>query len=77
MSLSRPTTSVKPLLIPCTIMIANNAHNSAAAPTALQVNQDGIGTDWVNVAILNGSNFIGVTADSLTASGQLIANQPL
>lgn len=43
----------------------------------LQVNQDGAGADWQTIATITGSVFTGVTVNSLVASGQLIADQPL
>ncbi len=38
----------------------------------LQINQDGLGVDWVSVAVVLTSNFTGVSVDVLETNGQLI-----
>ncbi len=43
----------------------------------LLINQDGSGNDWVTAAVITGSNFTGVTIDSLISGGQLITNDSL
>ncbi|HEY8191279.1 MAG TPA: type I secretion C-terminal target domain-containing protein, partial [Alphaproteobacteria bacterium] len=49
----------------------------SARGATLQINQDGTGADWSSAATITGSSFVGVTVDSLMASGQLITNQTL
>lgn len=45
--------------------------------TDLFINQDGVGSDWVQVATIRGSDFAGTNVDDLVASGQLTANATL
>ena len=50
---------------------------SGTSQMTLMINQDGSGNDWITAAAITGSNFKGVTLDSLVAGGQIITNELL
>lgn len=45
----------------------------SASRTDLKINADGQGTDFVTIAVINGSDFAGTSVETLFANGQIIA----